>query len=45
MDVKTFPELWGVGGSENNPCSEMGPKLNLIYILKKTWHTIGTIEL
>ena len=26
MDVRTFPELWGVGGgSENNHCSEMGP--------------------
>ena len=45
MDVKGIPELWGVGGSKNNPCSEMGPKLNLNLYFKKTWHTIGTIEL
>ena len=42
MDVKTFPELWGVGGGENNPCSEMGPKLNLNIYFKKNlahyWH-------
>ena len=43
MDVKTIPELWG--DSKYNPCSEMGPKLNLNLYFKKTWHTIGTIEL
>ena len=37
--------IMGGGGSKNNHCSEMGPKLNLNLYFKKTWHTIGTIEL
>ena len=36
---------YGGGGSKNNHCSEMGPKLNLNLYFEKTWHTIGTIEL
>ena len=40
MDVKAIQELWGVRGSKNNPCSEMGPNLNLnLYIKKK----LGTL--
>ncbi len=42
MDVRTFPELGGGGDSKKNPCSEMGPKLNLNLYFKKNlahyWH-------
>ena len=45
MDVKTILVLGGVGGSENNRFLEMGPNANLNLYFKKTWHTIGTIEM
>jgi len=45
MDVTTIPELWGVGVVHTTIVQKWDPIQISIYILKKTWHTIGTIKL